>query len=476
MNFSKKIFYLVFVLIFTSFSGILYPQENSNNMETTSYGFQDESGSFFIPRGFVILTEGPNGPITYTQEDYYRMVKYGANYQVIRLALGKLGGWPGYKLLPDYLAHVDSLVQFGKQAGLKTGFKMTIYDIKNFDEKKWTELWKNENGEQELLLNAWETIWNRYKNDPSVFGYDLLNEPQKGEDTDYRDCEKKYLVPLFRKLIDELKAISPSKWALYQPLLKYERDQKPNTSPFIEMKTPIERDHIIFAPHIYDSDTTLIENDFKIYLKEAGLSNARMMIGEWIPPTFEKTDVNWEEQIKFQRFNIKTASEIDKYGLGAIKAWFLGSIKTGTNSSGIYTYAIFRDKIPVGTAERKYITDIIARPAPLLISGNVKSFGFDFATRIFAMKFTPIKNSKTSEIFIPVDRYYPDGFCIVYNDDLILALDYLTPTNLRVVKNSKNVNPTVFHWEQNSQHLIISNWPDYSEDTSLKIIPGTSGL
>ena len=47
------------------------------------HAIRDEDGRHVIPRGFVINTEDSKGPIYYTPSDYHRMVKMGANFQVI---------------------------------------------------------------------------------------------------------------------------------------------------------------------------------------------------------------------------------------------------------------------------------------------------------------------------------------------------------------------------------------------------------
>lgn len=101
---------------------------------------RDEQGRHIVPRGFVINTEDSKGNIYYTPGDYHRMVKMGANIQVIRLRLGALGGYPGNELEQSYLLHLDSLVQMGKNAGLKTNFKLTVYGTEGFD---WADFWKN---------------------------------------------------------------------------------------------------------------------------------------------------------------------------------------------------------------------------------------------------------------------------------------------------------------------------------------------
>ena len=112
--------------------------------------------------------------------------------------------------------------------------------------------WKNEKNEQDYVVKAWRTIWERYKDDDSVFGYDLLNEPHKGSLPDYRACEKERLVPLYRRLIDALRTIDSKKWTLVQPLLREKEDRPQHDNPFVAFMTPIEREGVVYAPHTYE--------------------------------------------------------------------------------------------------------------------------------------------------------------------------------------------------------------------------------
>jgi endoglycosylceramidase len=54
------------------------------------------------------------------------MARLGANYQVVRLELGKLSNFPGAQLDPNYLLKLDTLVQLWKYVGIQTVFKLTM--------------------------------------------------------------------------------------------------------------------------------------------------------------------------------------------------------------------------------------------------------------------------------------------------------------------------------------------------------------
>lgn len=52
----------------------------------------DAQGREVIPGGFVTITQDRLGDIHYTQDDYRRTVRMGANFVVIRVMLGRIGG------------------------------------------------------------------------------------------------------------------------------------------------------------------------------------------------------------------------------------------------------------------------------------------------------------------------------------------------------------------------------------------------
>jgi hypothetical protein len=421
---------LILVLSLISLYGTSYAQ--------LKYVLCDEQGRHIIPRGYVVNTEDGKGDIYYTPGDYQRMVRMGANFQVIRLKLGRLGGYPGNEVEESYLLHVDSLVQMAKNAGIRTDFKMTVHGTKHFS---WTDFWKNQNSEFDFLIKAWERIWDRYRDESFVFGYDLLNEPMKGDlEVSYERMESAYLVPLYIRLIDVCQAINPEKKVFYQPLcIPIGPDWAVYVPPFIQMQTPINRDNIVYAPHIYEGDLVRFPIWMKQYINDAAVSNAPLFIGEWGPATFDRVDSSIPRQHEFIEFYIHTAMFWDSLGLGSIKPWFTGTRWKGKRPAwegwdknwwqAPYTWSIFSDNRGVGTAERKYITDVLA-------------------------------------------RHYPDGFSIVCNKDFVLFCDPLSKSGIKVISTDGNSNASDFIWNPGTQQLVILKWPVDREEVHLRMVPG----
>jgi len=114
--------------------------------------------------------------IPYTAANYHRMVRMGAKFQVIRMPIWTVGAWPGRQPDEKLLAHFDELVHLGKDAGMKTTFKLVFYGAQPFGDRQWDMVWNNGNGAQDRILEGWTLIWKRYKDEPSLFGYDLIKE------------------------------------------------------------------------------------------------------------------------------------------------------------------------------------------------------------------------------------------------------------------------------------------------------------
>ncbi|MGQ1783656.1 cellulase family glycosylhydrolase [Saccharicrinis sp. GN24d3] len=433
------------------------------------HALRDAHGRHVIGRGFVVVTNNT----FFSEDDYTRMVRLGANYQVVRLELGKLGDFPGASLDPNYLLKLDTLVQLGANAGMNTVFKMTVYGVKEFS---WEKFWVNEDKVHEKYLDAWKVVWNRYKNISAVVGYDIVNEPRKlAMDISYDDLTNQYLIPYYQRLIDTSQKINPDKYCLVQSIFM-NKGEAINGNQYAEFSSPIKRKKILFAPHIYQNQKELVKPTLLRFEKESKILKAPVFIGEWGFPTFSRTDSTMSGrlgQLNYMDFYIRTAELFDSLGINTIKAWFSGNPRMQNFlPGGPSTWAIFTDKHAVGTAERKYITDIIARPYPQSIAGDIQSFKYDFATRSLDV-FIKSDNSKgVSKIFVGANRHYPDGFTVVINDSFILCHNPLKTTGLDVVKMDIGSNPADVCWNSARQQLMIQKWPVDNNDVHLRIIPG----
>ena len=326
-------------------------------------------------------------------------------------------------------------------------------------------------------------LWERYGDEEAVFGYDLLNEPMRGDlDVEYPEMESEYLIPLYRRLIDACQAVNPHKKILYQPIsVPICSDWDIYLPPFIEMKTPLNRKNIVYAPHIYEGDKSRIRLWITRYQKDAAVSGAPLFIGEWGAATYEEADSSLSEQFRFIDFYAETAHVFDSLGLGSIKPWFLGTRSSYREPEwegwdkdwwkDRYTWAIFRDYSAVGSVERKYIIDIISRPYPQCVAGTIDSYGFDLPTRTFRLALSADNSLGTSRIYIPADRHYPDGFTVSIGAFQWIC-NPIANKGLEVVKSGEGGSIPELIWDPYRQQLVVVKWPSDGALQSLVVQPG----
>ncbi|MDQ8183167.1 cellulase family glycosylhydrolase [Pelagicoccus sp. SDUM812005] len=434
------------------------------------HGLRDEQGRHVVPRGFVVNTNDAMGQIEFFEDDYARMVRMGANFQVIRLELGRVSEFPGCQVEEAYLQKLDRLVRRGREAGIQTVFKMTVYGAKGFG---WESFWANENNAQGTYLDAWKVIWERYQDNVFVVGYDLVNEPRKlTMDITYDELTENYLVPYYERLIDAASEYSDSKLYLCQTIFM-NKGEAIEFNQYAEIKKPIDRPNVVFAPHIYQEKLPYIEPTMQRFDKESDMLNAPILIGEWGFPTYRSADGSVSEQLEYISHYTRTAEIFDQMGVGSIKAWFLGTRKYNNFlPGGESTWAIFVDEQAAGTVERKYITDIICRPYPQSIAGDLMSFMYHHATRTLEVAVKADNSKGASRIFVAADRHYPDGFTVSCGDDLVLTMSPLDNGRLRVVKSPQDSSPSDFVWNVATQQLVVLQWPLDGEEIALTISPG----
>jgi endoglycosylceramidase len=432
----------------------------------------DERGRHLIPGGYVALEN-----IRYTPDDYRRMVRMGANFQVIRMPIGMIGAWPGKEADEKTLAHFDDLVRFGKAAGMRTIFKLVFYGVTPFGDQQWDRVWNNTDGTQEKIIEGWTRIWNRYKDEPSVFGYDLLNEPARGLSDDHERTQREQMLPLLRRMTDAMHKISPEKWAIYQPLLRKPEDQKTkHRDPVVPIEEPFGRDGIIYAPHLYQMDLAVIKPMLDNLERQAAISKAPLLLGEWGPPTRANTDGNPAEEARFTKVYQVTANELDNRGIGGIKAWFCGARKPipVKGSTNWMTWAIFSDNSAAGRVERHYITDVLARPRPLVVAGRLQHYGNDFVSLRFEMTLQTDPALGATEIFVSADRHYPRGFRVEVGSGLTLAQDAKATAlhTVHAVNSTDREQAKQIRWDDDRQRLIIEKWVGNAQKLTVRVLPG----
>lgn len=438
--------------------------------------FLDSSGRTVILRGFVTITH--NGPsideVEYTLEDYQRMKLMGANYQSIRIFVGWIGGWPGYTAERKYLEKLDRMVSLGKQVGIYSEFKLTMYDIEGIltdgsvRDKTWGNFWRNEKGEQEMVIEAWKKIWEHYKDDPAVVGYDILNEPHSGDITVGDDFISTYLNPFYQKAIDELRQIDQNHIVFIQPpLASPPVNKKTGDVIYLPYNKPISRSNVAYAPHFYVNikkyDIERYPALMERYINEAQIHKAPLIIGEFGEFWNASNDGNPEKKVLFQKTERNQIELFDQALVGFSRPWFANDRAVGLG------HAVIKGRTKELTGEERiFITDVVARPYPQRTAGRLDSFRFDVGTKQFSLVYEPDTLGAT-ELFIPRERHYKDGFTVKHSSGIILVFDP-SLSSLKVTDNPGNVDTERFVWDENDSTLRIDEWLK-EESITVEIMP-----
>ncbi|HEY9509675.1 MAG TPA: cellulase family glycosylhydrolase [Verrucomicrobiae bacterium] len=169
---------------------------------------------------------------------------------------------------------------------------------------------------QDQLVALWEKIARRYKDEPAVAGYDLLNEPLP-ERTGAAAKYKAQLEPLYQRITKAIRAID-SKHMIILEGADWSNDWSVFTKPFDK--------NLVYQFHYYCWDTPVKLNSIQRFLD----ARERLNVPVWVGETGEKDDtIYWATTDYFEANNIgwsfwpwkKMETQNTPYSIKAPKNW-----------------------------------------------------------------------------------------------------------------------------------------------------------
>lgn len=250
---------------------------------------------------------------------------------------------------------------------------------------------------QDHYILCWKKIAARFKDNPNVIGYDMMNEPYGGDlvSTISGQFEKTHLTNFYNRLIPAIRSVDNEKYIFFEPksvgvtfgwsagLPKINDCRKGNAK-------------LVYAPHLYpfglheQQDYSLLD-EANIALwrnertKDLQLQGTSMLVGEF--------GVSPDSQ-GFDQYLTDALTMMDDFK----SHWSYWSNDRGgwspLNADGTETP----------------IMPHLVRPYPRAVAGKIIAYHFDVDTKKFWVKFKSNTDiGAPTEIFIP-QRHYPNGW------------------------------------------------------------------
>ncbi len=196
--------------------------------------YPDRADRNIVRRGFM-------SPHVLTEADFQTLKEWNVNllrYQIMR-NWGKIGSDTDLAEYDRWLAgkldHIDQLLAWGEQYGVKVAIDLhtppggwTASGMRMFHEKKYFD----------HFVEVWKRIAARYRGNPAVWGYDLINEPVQGGSApyDYWTIQK--------TAAEAVRAIDPD-----TPVI-IESNEADRPQSFVYL-SPLAMDNVVYQVHMY---------------------------------------------------------------------------------------------------------------------------------------------------------------------------------------------------------------------------------
>jgi endoglycosylceramidase len=319
-------------------------------------------------------------------------------------------GWPDWAVQDDGLPNQP-------QAGFPGNYLVMPALQRSFD-----HFWQNDPGPggvglQDRYAAAWRHVADRFHDNPSVLGYDLLNEPWPG--STWQQCANPSGCPAFDAMMSQfiartltaIRQVDPDTLVWYEPQVLFNNGSDTNLADFGD-------DHAGMSFHDYcltaneggggyssdceASDTLVFQNAEKrssttgdaLLLTEFGATDDRAaLLG--VLTLADRNMMSWQE-------------------------WHYCGCDDPTTTGSGDKQAIVLDpsKPPTGDNLKTSTLDAITRPYPQAVAGTPDNWSFDPDSKAFSLEYSTARADDPTRSFGPGTeteiampaRQYPDGY------------------------------------------------------------------
>lgn len=253
---------------------------------------------------------------------------------------------------------------------------------------------------QDHYIQSWKFVAERFKDNPRVIGYDLMNEPWAGDLVKAfvtGAFERDQLTAFYKRLIPAMREVEKQKYLFFEPAPAPVTFGWPSHLQKITDDIPNSR--LVYAPHCYPLST-----------HEGGSYNAsdKKNVKDWQRERKKEVKMHGGVPLLCGEFGLSPGSEGYDVYLKEINQVFdenLWHWAYWSNDNGGWS-PIHHD----GTETN--ILQYLVRAYPKATAGRVRSFSYNPDEKIFTMDFVSNPSlGQPTEIFVP-KRHFADGFDI----------------------------------------------------------------
>lgn len=307
----------------------------------------------------------------------------------------------------------------------------TPWWLKNIDARvvnSWINFWSYTKHKdlQDHYLMAWQEVVKKFKDNPYVIGYDIMNEPWGGDLLKVfitGEFEREQLTAFYNRMIPGIRAIDNEKYIFFEPTPAPVTFGVPSKlRPVKDTRVP---SRLVYAPHCYPYDT-----------HEGGgyTAGSKKNLIDWERERKKETSptVHGDIPLLTGEFGLSPGnSEFDVYlrdfnNMSDRNQWHWAY---WSNDDGGWS-PIRHDGTPTPILEH------LVRVYPYAVAGKISSFSYNPQTKVFEMTYMSNADiNAPSEIIVPA-MCYPSG----YNIEITGITAYTTSYSDRGKKLSINTN------------------------------------
>jgi endoglycosylceramidase len=188
---------------------------------------------------------------------------------------------PGWDGAPEWATYTDGLSRC----------RLSLREASPAVAQAWGSFWIDRDGIQQHLVDTWAWLAAAFRSDPTVVGYDLLNEPNPGWTIGVTDVS--FLGEYHRRVLEAIRAAEQGRGGLtkivfFEPMATWSATSAGISRPWTS------DDQIVFAPHIYTGSITAdkavtgeevvpLRFGFEEAEREASVYGTTFWVGEWGP-------------------------------------------------------------------------------------------------------------------------------------------------------------------------------------------------